>query len=155
MADNTVLTGLVKDNIRRDASVTLLADGKEKVYNGSDLLTAETANGRFTCIKGDFFKIVAKGELSFLQKSSDASSQVTFNGNEAMLNSGTEGTPGDYFIYNSKANELKLVSKKNLNEVISNSFNNYSPAVEKAKTAKSDITILKEAVEIYNNRSGK
>ncbi|MFM6925389.1 MAG: hypothetical protein ACKOU7_07780, partial [Ferruginibacter sp.] len=30
LADNTVVTGFIKDNIRKDASVTLLVNGQEK-----------------------------------------------------------------------------------------------------------------------------
>ncbi len=155
LAENSTVSGYIKDNSRRDASVILLRDGKETTYKGSELVSMETTAGNFICINGDFFKIAANGELSFLQKSSDASSQVTFNGTDAMFNSGTEGRPGDYFIYNNKSKQLKLVSKKNLNEVIAKSFDGYTPAVEKAKAAQSDITLLKEAVEIYNSRKGK
>ena len=155
LADNSSVSGYIKDNSRRDAAVVLFRDGKETTYKGSELNSMETTAGRFICINGDFFKVAASGELSFLQKSSDASSQVTFNGSEAMLNSGTEGRPGDYFIYNNNSKQLKLVSKKNLNEVIAKSFEGYTPAVEKAKTAQTDLALLKDAVEIYNNRKGK
>jgi len=155
LADNSTVNGYIKDKSRRDASVVLFKDGKETIYKGSDLVSMETAAGSFICIKGDFFKVAAKGELNFLQKTSDASSQVTYNGSEAMFNSGTEGAPGDYFIYNNNSKELKLVSKKNLNEVVAKSFEGYIPAVEKAKTAQTDIALLKEAVEIYNSRKGK
>lgn len=155
LADNSTVTGYIKDNSRRDAAVILFKDGKETTYKGSDLVSMETTAGNFICIKGDFFKVATSGELSFLQKTSDASSQATFNGTEAMFINGTEGNPGDYFIYNNSSRQLKLVSKKNLNEVIAKSFDGYTPAVEKAKTAQSDIALLKEAVEIYNGRKGK
>ena len=155
LADNSTVNGYVKDNIKRDASVILLNNGKEKSFNGSELVSAEINSNSFLCIKGDFFKVVSNGELSFLQKSSDASSKATFNGTEAMFNDGTEGNPGDYFIYDSRSKLLKLVSKKNLDEVIARSFDGYTPAIEKAKTAYADITKLKDAVEIYNGRKGK
>ena len=45
LADNTVVTGFIKDNIRKDASVTLLVDGKEKKYNGADIASAEIDAG--------------------------------------------------------------------------------------------------------------
>ena len=155
LADNSSVTGYIKDNSRRDASVIFLKDGKEITYKGSDLVSMETTSGSFVCISGDFFKVAANGELSFLQKTSDASSQATFNGTEAMFNNGTEGRPGDYFIYNNSSKQLKIVSKKNLNEVVAKSFEGYTPAVEKAKTAQTDIALLKDAVEVYNSRKGK
>src|SRR5256885_11776935 len=39
--------------------------------------------------------------------------------------------PGDYFIYRNSSHELKLITNKNLNDVISTSFQNYSAAIEK------------------------
>ena len=127
LADNTVVTGFIKDNIRKDASVILLVNGKEKKYNGADISGAEIDATTYSCMKGDFFKVVCNGELTFLQKASDASSKPTTVGNEVFFLSGTEGKPGDYFIYENKTQQLKLVSKKNLNDVVANSFGNYAP----------------------------
>ncbi|MEO6252976.1 MAG: hypothetical protein ABIO79_06710 [Ferruginibacter sp.] len=155
LPDNTIVSGYIKDNIRKDASVILLADGKEKKYNGSDIVSAEIDGTGYNCIKGDFFKIVCKGELTFLQKASNASSKPTYIGNEVFFVSGTEGKPGDYFIYENKSRELKLVSKKNLNDVVASSFGGYTPAIEKAKAAQADIAQLKGAVESYNTRNGE
>ena len=155
LADNTVVTGFIKDNIRKDASVTLLVNGKEKKYQGADIASAEIDATTYNCIKGDFFKVVCNGELTFLQKLSDASGKPTTIGNEVYFISGTQGKPGDYFIYENKSQQLKLVSKKNLNDVVTNSFGGYTPAIEKAKAAQTDIAQLKDAVETYNGRNGK
>lgn len=152
LADNTKLTGYVKDNINRDAAVNFYNNGKTTTYTGTQLNGATTANGTFICIRGDFFKVISNGSLSFLQKSSDASSVPSTNGMDVQFNNGTEGNPGDYFVYNSKTNELKLVSKKTLNQVVKTSFEGYAPAIEKAKAAEGNIVALKEAVEIYNSR---
>jgi hypothetical protein len=152
---NTVVTGFIKDNIRKDASVVLITDGKEKKYNGADIESAVVGETSYTCMKGDFFKVVCNGELTFLQKSSDASSKPTTIGNEVFFLSGTEGRPGDYFIYETKNQLLKLVSRKTLNDVVASSFGTYAPAIEKAKAAQADIAQLKDAVESYNSRSEK
>ena len=121
--------------------------------NGADIASAEIDGASYVCIKGDFFKVVANGELTFLQKSSNASSKPTQVGNEVFFISGTEGKPGDYFIYENKSQQLKLVSKKNLNAVVANSFGGYAPAIEKAKAAQDDIALLKDAIETYKGRS--
>jgi len=155
LPDNTIVTGFVKDNIRKDASVVLLANGKEKKYNGADIASAVVGETSYTCMKGDFFKVVCNGELTFLQKASDASSKPTQVGNEVFFLSGTEGKPGDYFIYENKNQQLKLVSKKTLNTVVTSSFGTYAPAIEKAKAAQTDIAQLKSAVESYNSRTEK
>ncbi len=155
LPDNTVVAGFIKDNISKDASVTVLNGGTEKKYNGADIVSVEINDASFICIKGDFFKVVCSGELSFLQKSSNASSKPSYNGNEVIFMSGTEGKPGDYFIYDNRDQQLKLVSKKNLNAVIAVTFGGYTPAIEKAKAAQGNIAQLKEAVELYNGRNGK
>lgn len=155
LPDNTIVTGFIKDNIRKDASVILLSNGKEKKYDGVNIASAEIDAIVYNCIKGDFFKVVCNGELTFLQKASNASSKPTTVGNEVFFLSGTEGKPGDYFIYENKSQQLKLVSKKNLNDVVTNSFGGYTPAIEKAKAAQGDIAQLKDAVESYNGRNGK
>ena len=155
LPDNTVVTGFIKDNIRKDASVIVFSDGTEKNYNGSDIVSAEINDASFICINGDFFKVVCTGEISFLQKSSNASSKPSYNGNEVIFISGTEGKPGNYFIYDNRNQQLKLVSKKNLEAVIARTFGGYSPAVEKAKAAQGNIAQLKEAVEMYNGRNSK
>lgn len=155
LADGSSLPGFIKDNIRNNASVLFISEagGKKKNYDGSDLNTAEIEGTKFFCIKGDFFKVLSEGELNFLQKSSDASDKPTYNGNEATFSSGTEGKPNDYFIYNTKDKQLKLVSSKNVDEVIAASFAGNTAAIDKAKTASGDLSQLKVAVEIYNNRN--
>ena len=153
LPDNSVVKGFIRDNMRNDASVTMLRNGTEKSYSGSDINAVEIDGTGYTCIKGDFFKVVADGELKFLQKSSDASSKPSYNGGEVSFISGTAGKTGDYFIYNNQ--ELKLVSKKTLNAVIAASFGGYSPAVDKAKEAQGNIAQLKDAVDVFNKRNGK
>jgi hypothetical protein len=95
--------------------------------------------------------VISEGELNFLQKASDASGRPSFNGNDAVFSNGTEGKPDDYFIYNSKNKELKLVSKKNLDEVINKTFAGNTAAIDKAKAANGDVAQLKEAVDVYNS----
>lgn len=152
LAGNTEASGFIKDNIRKDAAVTLFSNGKETVYNGSDISGAVVGTDSYICIRGDFFKVLCQGDLYFLQKASNASSKPTYVGNEVMFISGTEGKPGDYFLY--KGQELQLVSKKNLDNIAADNFAGFAPAIEKAKAAKTNIADLKEAVELYNKRNG-
>lgn len=154
LADGSSLTGLVKDNIRKNASVVFTdSGGVKKNYDGSALLSVEIDAIRFVCINGDFFKVLCDGELSFLQKSSDASGKPSYNGHETIFSSGTTGKPGDYFIYNGRDKRLKLVSTKNIREVAAANFAGYTPAIDRANAVKDDLSQLKEAVEAYNNRA--
>ena len=146
--DGSSHSGFVKDNIRKNATVTFFnAEGKKNNYGGTELLRAEIDGTKYVCIKGDFFKVLCEGELSFLQKSSDASGKVTYNGSEAILSSGTDGKTNDYFIYSSIDKQLKLVSKKNVEELAATSFADCTAAIEKAKTINGDLSQFRGAVE--------
>ena len=155
IADGSKLSGSIKDNIRKNASVTFISDTdqKKKNYNGSDLNSVEIEGIKFICIRGDFFKVLCEGELSFLQKSSDASGKPTYNGVEPIFASGTEGKLNDYFIYNNKDQQLKLVSKKNVDEIAAASFAGCTAAIDKAKNVSNDLAQLKDAIAVYNNRN--
>jgi len=155
VADGNMISGYVKENIRKNASLSFISDidQKRKNYDGSDLKGAEIDGVKYICIKGDFFKVLCEGELSFLQKSSDASGKPSYNGTEPIYVSGTEGKPNDYFIYNNKDRQLKLVSKKNKGEVVAASFAGCNAAIDKAKSIDNDLSQLKEAVVVYNNRN--
>ena len=157
LADNTEITGFVKDDIRSKAAVVLIpATGEKKItYDGDKLNGAMIEGTKYICIKGDFFKVVCEGELSFIQKASDASSKPLYVGTEAMFINGTEGRKGDYFILNKSLQQLKLVNNKNVTAVTAQSFINCEAAINKAKQTGNDIALLKDAVVIYNNRNNK
>ena len=152
LANNTTLTGYVKDNIRGNASVVRMSEAsdKKKNYDGSDLLSAEIDGVKFLCVKGDFFRVICEGDLYFLQKESDASRKPSYNGTEAVFLYGTDGSKGDYFIYDSRNKQLKLVTKKTFDTVVAASFANNASAIDKANAARNDIAQLKDAVEVYN-----
>ena len=150
LADGSVLTGYVKDNIKKSASVVYVDNtgANKKTYSASQI-NATTVNATgYICISGDFFKTLSAGKMNFLQKASNAAGSVSYNGTEAIFSNGTEGKIGDYFVYTDK--KLKLLNKKNLESFITTDLAVCAPAVEKAKTINGDIAKLQEAVDIYN-----
>ena len=155
LADNSEITGFIKDDIHRKAAVVFVTDlgGKKTTYDGDKLNSLIIEETKYTCIHGDFFKVLCDGELSFLQKSSDASSKPIYNGAEAIFIRRTEGKPGDYFIFNKNLQQLQLVNNKNVAVVAAGSFTNCEAAISKAKQSGDDIALLKDAVVIYNNRN--
>lgn len=155
LADNSEVSGYIKENIRNKASIILQLDsgGKKIALDGDKLASVSFDAEKYICIKGDFFKVLCEGELYFLQKSSDASSKPVYVGAEAMFINGTEGKPGDYFLYNQGLQQLKLVNNKNVTAVTAQSFVNCEAAIAKAKEAAADVAVLKDAVIIFNNRN--
>ncbi len=155
LANGTAISGYIKDNIKKSASVTFIDEtgSNKKVYEGSDINAVKTDGASFVCISGDFFKTLSTGKLNFLQKSSNAANKVSYNGTEAVLNSGTEGKIGDYFVY--AESKLKLLNKKTVESFISSDLTGCNEAVEKAKAINGDMAKLQQAVEIYNKYSLK
>lgn len=153
LADGSVITGYVKEKIRGSASVIVISEGdsKKKTYSGNDLVSAEIGGEKFICHRGDFFKVINDGTLKFVQKASDASGKPIYNGNQAVFANGTEGAPGDYFIYNNGTKQLKLVTRKTITTVTNECFAGCDTAIAKAKAVNSDISEMGEAVTLYNN----
>lgn len=150
LSDGSILTGYVKDNMKKDAAITYADDnGKNKKrFDGSTINEVTAENNTYLCIKGDFFKAVCTGKISFLQKASNASAKPSYNGSEAIFISGTPGKIGDYFSYAN--HELTLLNNKSVSGFIS-TLNSCAAAAEKAKAAGGNIAALADAVTIYNS----
>ena len=153
LADGSTENGFVKDNLKRQGSLVFInpATGKKKNYDGSLLTGAVIDGNTYTCIHGDFFRVLSNGVLQFLQKSSDVSGKLVYNGTEGSFAGGTTGKPGDYFLYTAADGNLQLVSEKNISEVAQKNFQGSDAALAKANTVTGDVGALKEAVDIYNN----
>jgi len=152
LIDGSTASGYIKEKIRSNASLTLLdGENKKKNYDGSALQSANIGDEKFLCIKGDFFKVIEDGSIKFLQKSSDASSKPVYNGNQAEFINGTEGNPGDYFLYISSNRALKHLNRKTVAIVVAESFGNCEQALAKAKAINDDISKLNEAVQEFNH----
>jgi hypothetical protein len=108
----------------------------------------EIANEKYLCMKGDFFRIIISGPMNFLQKASDASGKPVYNGTQAIFINGTEGSPGDYFIYKLSDKKLQIVSKKSFSIVVADLFGGCEQALAKAQAG--TIASLGEAVTVFN-----
>jgi len=155
LADGSSKTGFIKDNIKKSAAVTFVDEtgSNKKVYEGNGINAITIGDASYICVSGDFFKTICIGKLDFVQKASNASGKASYNGTEAVFNSGTEGKIGDYFIYADK--KLKLISKRTVESFIATDLVACTEAVEKAKTINGDIAKLQQAVEIYNSYAAK
>lgn len=154
---NTIVEGYIKDNLRSNGTIVFFTaeNSGRKNYNANDLMAVQVDSTRFLCIKGDFFRVISEGEICFLQKASNASNQPVYNGTEALFVKGTDGQVNDYFFYNRQQELLKLLTRKNKNEIIAGTFTNCTAAIASADHAGADLAQLRQAVDIYNQRSQK
>jgi hypothetical protein len=150
LADGSIVSGYVHDNIKKNAAVILVNDKGEdkKLYNSTEINAVSINGVSYQSVKGDFFKIICNGKMNFLQKASNASGKTIYNGAEVIVLSGTEGKIGDYFSYTN--NELTLITKKTTEDFI-NQLSTCTAAVEKAKSVNGDIAAFADAVTIYNS----
>lgn len=152
LANGSRLSGFVKESMKKNASLIFIAEegGDKKTYMASDLTAALIDGTKYSSISNDFFKVICEGEISYLQKASDAAGTIVYNGADPIVINGTEGKPGNYFIYEAATNRLQLVTQKNIAELVASFFKGNAAAAEKAREVKEDLLQLKEAVIAYN-----
>ncbi len=150
LADGSTSSGYVKENMKKNASIVFINDksSDKKIYNSTEINAVAVDGASYVSLKGDFFKLICSGKISFLQKASNASGKTIYNGSEAIILPGTEGKIGEYFSY--AANELTLINKNTM-EAFIGQLSNCTAAVEKAKSVNGDIAALADAVVIYNS----
>jgi hypothetical protein len=73
-----------------------------------------------------------------------------YNGNQAVFINGTEGSPGDYFLYITSTRQLKHLNRKSVSTVVAESFSTCAQALVKAKGINEEISRLNEAVQVFN-----
>ncbi len=153
--DGTTLTGYVKENIKKAASVSFIDEtgSNKKQYEGDLITNLKIGEVNYICVGGDFFKTICTGKINFVQKASNASDKISYNGTEAVSNNGTEGRQGDYFVYADK--KLTRINKKSVDAFIATNLAACKEAVEKAKTINGDIAKLQQPIEIFNTYTAK
>lgn len=151
LADGSIIGGFIKEDLKKNSSITFIlnATAPKQEYNASQINAAEINGTQYLCIKGDFFKVLITGKLSFLQKASNAAGKAIYNGTEPIFSAGTEGKIGDYFSFAN--NSLKVITKKNISTFITSELAGCNAAIEKAKTVNGDVAALADAVTVYNN----
>lgn len=148
-----VMNGYIKESFKKNATISFLdsAEKNKKILSGQELSKISIGTVNYICYLGDFFKVIVEGEMSFLEKCTDASGKVSYNGSEPILSAGTEGKVGDHFLF--EKNQLTLVSKKTMASLVNEKFKASPDALTKAKTVTNNIVDLADAVSIYNKRN--
>jgi hypothetical protein len=147
--NGNTIEGYIKESIKKNASLTFISNNNRQQYEGSQINGAVVDTVTYTCIQGDFFKVICNGKMHFLQKASNASGKASYNGSEPVFTSGTAGKIGDYFVYLNKT--LTLLTKKNVTQFINEQLAAVPPAAEIAKAANGNIAAIAAAVTVYNN----
>jgi hypothetical protein len=153
-ADNNRQEGFIKDNFRSKANIVFQStDGKKKTYVANDIRETGIDGTVYITYGTDFFKLLSTGtKASLYQKASDASGQVIYNGSEAVgISTGTEGAIRDHFLKVGTDNNLKWITKKNFQQVLSSSCSDCPALVDNVKTNKIGYDEIEKAVQQYND----
>jgi hypothetical protein len=149
LADGSQINGWIKETFKKNAALQFKQpNGNSKQYHAAEINGVVIDGIVFTCINGDFFKVICDGKMSFLQKQSEAAGKTIYNGSEAIVLTGTAGKPGDYFLFKDK--QLILLATKNWDAILLQNFTACPAAMEKAKSINGNIALLADAVKIYN-----
>ncbi len=152
-ADGSRLDGYIKESFKGKAAVVFQpATGKKVTYGGNAVNEVNIAGVSYISYANDFFKVVSSGpKASLLQKVSDATGKVIYNGSEAAgISSGTEGRISDLFVRTTGQSVLHLVNKDNLNNVAGTLFADCPILLESAKAGQLQLTELESIVARYN-----
>ena len=152
-ADGSRQEGFIKENFKGKASfVFQSANGKKITYGGNAVNEVNVGGVTYISYANDFFKVLATGtKASLLQKVSDATGKVIYNGNEAAgISSGTAGRINDLFIKTTGQSGINLITKDNLNTVGVSLFSDCPTLLDNAKAGQLQFTELEKIISRYN-----
>lgn len=152
LADQSVQTGFIKEDFRKKASLSFIPQngGKKTTYDGNQLNGIQLDTLQFICYKGDFYRVICTGGMQLLEKWSDASAKPVYIGTEAQFINGTEGKPGDLYLYVPAKHDLVWMNKKNSSDNRTRLLAGCPAALEKVQQPDANMEQLKSAVIQFN-----
>lgn len=150
LANNQQLEGTIKDGGIAKGTVQFVgANGSKKNYSAAEL-NAVTVNGEnFLALSNDFYKVLVNGKASLLQKQSDNSGKMIFNGSEATVASTTEGKVGEWYLL-TNSGDIHLLGKKNFDTVLGTALADCPALLAEIKAKQISYEQLAQAVGKYN-----
>lgn len=152
--DGTTKEGFIKESFKGKASLQFQsADGKKTIYSGADIKEVSIEGVVYITYLSDFFKVIKSGEkVSLFQKASDASGKLLYNGADVVgVSTGTEGAINDLFVRKNGEQTLALVTRKNMEVVLSEKFSGCSALAESIKNKKISYEEIDKIVQQYND----
>jgi hypothetical protein len=151
LANNETVEGYIKDGgIAKGTVQFVAASGSKKSYSAAEL-NALTVNGEtYLALSNDFYKVLVNGKASLLQKQSDNSGKMIFNGSEASVATTTEGKIGEWYLLTASNGDLHLLGKKNFDAVLTNALTDCPAFLADLKAKTFAYDQLTQAVVKYN-----
>lgn len=147
LPDNSVVEGVVQDNIRKKGEITIVIDGKKTKYKAGDINRASVGEYSFITWNYTFYEVIYQGRnLTLLRKANEPAS-VQYSGSDAVVVS-SEGKVDDLFIKKGTNQAPELVSGKKLKEILTSTCPSCVAALD---TTSPDQQAIRKAVELCDN----
>ena len=151
-ANNEKQEGFIKEFFKKGSFIFIAANGSKKNYTPANINEFAIGNTVYTACMNDFYKVTATGNKgSLLQKVTNNSGKMLYNGNEAYLATTTEGKPGDYYLRIKATSQVNLVTKDNFEKVFAASCADCVALQANIKEKQLDYQRIEKAVAFYNN----
>lgn len=136
---------------QRGAIIFSNASGSKKQLTPNEIQGFEVHNEQYTNYAGDFYKVIVAGpKLNLLQKVTDNSGKIFYNGNQAISNASTVGKIGDLYLQPIGGEAFWHVTDQNYSTVAELAFAKYSKVLAEVKEKQVTYAQLAETVTKAN-----
>ncbi|MBC7888603.1 MAG: hypothetical protein H7Z13_12045 [Ferruginibacter sp.] len=151
-AGNEKSEGFIKESFKKGSIAFTNADGSKKSFSPADINEFGIGATVYIAYMNDFYKVTASGNKgSLLQKVTNNSGKVLYNGTEAYAANTTEGKPGDYYLRIKAGDKVALVTKQNFEKVFASFCGDCTNLQTSIQGKQLDYTTIEKAVELYND----
>ncbi len=150
--NNEKTTGTIKLMFKaRGVIIFVNTAGKKEQLSPNDLAGFQVNNDTYTSYASDFYKIQTKGaKMNLLQRVTDNSGKIFYNGSQAVNSSSLSGKVGDIYLQKASSDEFLLVSAANFEQLAGTVFADCPSISAEIKNKQIGFAQLSAAVERYN-----
>lgn len=126
--------------------------GAKEQFSPNEIQSFEVNAEQYTTYSGDFYKVIISGKkINLLQKVTDNSGQIFYNGSQAISNISTEGKTGDLYLQSIGGGSFWHVTEQNYLIVAEMAFESCSDILAEVKAKQSKYSELASTVAKANN----
>lgn len=144
--------GLIKESFKKGTITVTTTNGSTKTFAPADITEFAIGTNVYIAFMNDFYKVTAAGNKgSLLQKVTNNSGKMLYNGTEAYTANTTKGKPGDYYLKINATDKVALVTSQNFEKVFASFCSDCTALLTNIQEKQLNYTSIEKAVEQYNN----
>ena len=127
------------------------SSGSKKLLSPNEIQGFEVNSELYTNYAGDFYKVIVSGtKLNLLQRVTDNSGKIFYNGAQAISNTSTEGKVGDFYLQPIGVDAFWHVTEKNYTIIAESAFASCALVLAEVKAKQSTYAQLAVTVTKAN-----